>query len=228
MIIVNKYRNKNAIVICLILIQFILLVYGRPKPDEGGVGLEDIAIDVDAIKSYTDGSWKDKYNDTFDGYEAAQKHNCKGMDDQEGCHYTRNSSLGSDWLGHTSNFKAVLGAGYEHEKQIVYGTEAEHKGKVQLGESRFKYEGEAVSSAKYDETLLGGSIGPKVGGSVQATAFGVGVGAGLRVGIAAEGGYNSHEKNVALKATTPVGEYGLKVGCKNEVCIVACLSISVC
>ena len=52
--------------------------------------------------------------------------------------------------------------------------------------------------------------------------------AGVEVGVAADAGYNSHDKNVALKATTPVGAYGLKVGCKNEVCFVGCFSLSIC
>ena len=220
--------SKFVITMIIFVIQVISLSHAKPLPEDDGLGLEDIALDVDAIKSYTDGSWKNKYNDTFDGYEAKHGHNCDGIGSQEGCHYTRNASLGSDWLGHKSNFKFLLGTGYEHEKQTVYGTEVEHNGNVQLAEASIKYEGEAVSSAKYDETYLGGSIGPKVGGSVKATAFGVGVGAGLRVGVAAEGGYNSHEKSVGLIGTTPVGEYGLKVGCKNEVCFVGCFSIAVC
>jgi len=70
--------------------------HAKPTPEDDGLGLEDIALDVDAIKSYTDGSWKNKYNDTFDGYEAKHGHNCDGIGSQEGCHYTRNASLGSD------------------------------------------------------------------------------------------------------------------------------------
>ena len=50
----------------------------------------------------------------------------------------------------------------------------------------------------------------------------------MEVGVAADAGYNSYDKNVALKATTPVGAYGLKVGCKNEVCFVGCFSLSIC
>ena len=213
----------------LVLLQASSLTFAKPIAQDDGLGAEDIAIDFDTFKSYTDGSWKDKYDDsTFDGYEANQKHNCDESGSQEGCHYTRNSSVGSDAFGHTSNSKIVAGAGYEHEKQKIYGAEAEHKGNLQIGEASIKYSGEIGSSAKYDETYLGGSIGPKVGGSVQGTAFGVGVGAGIEVGAAADVGLNSHDKNVALKATTPVGAYGLKVGCKNEICFVGCFSFNVC
>jgi len=229
--------NINVLAVLLAVVQLFCCTNARPKPQGGdaelGVQIDtddgDIAIDIETLKGYVDGSWKDKYEDVnFEGYQRDHEHNCNNANSKSGCHYNRNSSIGSDWLGHKSESKAVVGSGYEHEKKVVYGTELEHKGAFQLGESSIKYEGEVVSSATYDETKLGGSIGPKVGGNVKGTAFGVGLGAGIEVGMAAEGGLNSHEKNVGLKAVTPVGAYGLKIGCKTEVCVVGCFSISVC
>ena len=229
MYVTYDFSRNIFMILILCMMQEILLISAKPTPDDDGLGLEDIAIDLDTIISYTDGSWKDKYNDSsFDGYDVKQGHNCDDAASQEGCHYTRIASIGSDAFGHQSNSKVVAGSGYEHEQQTIFGAEAEHKGKVQLGEANIRYKGEVVSSAKYDETYLGGSIGPKVVGFVQATGFGVGVGAGVEVGVAADAGYNSHDKNVALKATTPVGAYGVKVGCKNEVCFVGCFSLSIC
>jgi hypothetical protein len=111
---------------------------------------------------------------------------------------------------------------------VVYGTDIEHEGTVLLGETKIKYGGEASSSASYDETKLGGSLGPKASASASTTAFGVGAGASIEVGLAAEGGNNSHEKNVGLKAVTPAGAYGAKIGCKTEVCFVGCFSVTFC
>ena len=229
--------NTKIFVVLFVSTRLFLATNARPKPlgSDVELGLEadtdegEIAIDFETLKSYVDGSWKDKYDDgSFDGFQRNHKHNCNEVKSQNGCHYNHNSSIGSDWLGLKSKSKAVLGAGYDHEKQTVYGTELEHKGTLQVGESSVKYEGEAVSSASYDETKLGGSIGPKVGGSVKGTAFGIGIGASIQVGLAAEGGLNSHEKNVGLKAVTPAGAYGVKIGCKTEVCVVGCFSLSVC
>jgi hypothetical protein len=229
--------NTKMFLVLFVAAELFWCAKARPKPLGSAAELVlevdtddgEIAIDFETLKSYVDGSWKDKYDDSsFDGYQRNHKHNCNGVEFQRGCHFKHNSSIGSDWLGYKSKSKAVLGAGYDHEKQKVYGTELEHKGTLQVGESSIKYEGEAVSSASYDETKLGGSIGPKVGGSVKGTAFGVGLGASIQVGLAAEGGLNSHEKNVGLKAVTPAGAYGVKIGCKTEVCVVGCFSISVC
>ena len=50
----------------------------------------------------------------------------------------------------------------------------------------------------------------------------------MEIGLAAEGGINSQEKNVGLKAVTPAGAYGAKIGCKTEVCFIVCVSVSFC
>ena len=223
--------NKNCLVAILVVVQFAWCTYARPSPQEIEADIDDdigIAVDLETLKSYADGTWKEKYDDNYEGYDVKQKHNCDEHDSNDGCHYNRESSVGSDAFGHKSKSKAVFGAGYEHENQVVYGTEIEHEGAVLLGETKIKYGGEASSSASYDETKLGGSIGPKVSGSASATAFGVGAGASIEVGMAAEGGINSHEKNVGLKAVTPAGAYGAKIGCKTEVCFIGCVSVTFC
>ena len=227
--------NKNLLVTILVVVEFSWCTYARPKPieveaDVGEIGGSDVglAIDFETLKSYADGTFKDKYDDKLEGYEANQKHTFDDFVSNDGAHYNRESSVGSDALGHKSESKVVLGAGYEHENQVVYGGEVEHEGTFQLGETKLQYGGEASSSVRYDETKLGGSLGPKAKASVKGTAFGVGLGASAEVGLAAEAGYNSHEKNVALKAVTPVGAYGAKIGCLTEICFVGCVSVSLC
>ena len=223
--------NKNCLVAILVIVQFAWCSYARPSPQEIEADVDDgigISVDGETIKSYADGSWKDKYDDNLEGYGVKQEVNCDDTSSSAGCHYTRESSVGSDAFGHESNSKVLVGAGYENEKQVVYGTQAEHEGTGKIGETKFHYGGEASSSASYDETKLGGSLGPKASASVSTTAFGVGAGASIEVGLAAEGGINSHEKNVGLKAVTPAGAYGAKIGCKTEVCFVGCVSVTFC
>merc|ERR1719510_1805909 len=112
--------NKKFLVTILIVVQFSMCTYARPKPQEIEADVGDygeVAIDLETIKGYVDGTWQEKYDDDFEGYEANQKHNCDELDDKSGCHYNRESSVGSDAFGHKSESKAVFGAGYEHEKQ---------------------------------------------------------------------------------------------------------------
>ena len=50
----------------------------------------------------------------------------------------------------------------------------------------------------------------------------------LRVGAGLDVGYNPNERTGGLKGTTPVGTFGARFGCTNEVCIFACITITVC
>jgi len=223
------YTNKIPLTLLFCMMLNISSNFAKPVPDDGGDDSEiNIGIDAERIGTYVDGSWKDKYEDELDGYDSKQKDDCHSFGSKNGCSYKRSSSIGSDALGHKSNTNAVAGVGYEHENQKVYGAEATHNGNIAIGESNIKYGVEAGSGASYDETYLGGSIGSKVEASGSVGGFGVDVGAGIGVGLGADVGYNSHEKSVALVATTPVGEYGATIGCKTKVCFVGCVSVTFC
>ena len=228
---INKsmYTNKICVALFFCIMLNILSTFAKPVPDDGGDDTDlSIGIDAERIASYVDGSFKDKYDDKLDPYDSNQKDDCQDHLSNAGCSYQRSSSVGSDVLGHKSNTNAVAGAGYEHENQHVYGAEASHNGNIAIGESNIKYGAEVGSSASYDKTYLGGNIGSKAEISGSVGAFGVDVGAGYGVGLAADVGYDSHEKSVALVATTPVGEFGGKVGCKTKVCVFGCVSIKFC
>ena len=70
MYVTYDFSRNIFMILILCMMQEILLISAKPTPDDDGLGLEDIAIDLDTIISYTDGSWKDKYNDSsFDGYK---------------------------------------------------------------------------------------------------------------------------------------------------------------
>ena len=56
--------------------------------------------------------------------------------------------------------------------------------------------------------------------------FQVGLSYGVGAGVSA--GYNSRDRSLAAKVTTPVGSFGAKVGCKLEVCIFACVTVKFC
>ena len=212
--------NKNCLVAILVIVQFALWTYARPSPQEIEADVDDgigISVDFDTWKKYADGTWKDKYDDDLKGYGVKEEVNCDETSSSAGCHYNRESSVGSDAFGHESNSKVLAGAGYEHENQVVYGIEAEHEGTGKIGESKFNYGFDASSSASYDETKYGGSIGSKASASLGVNQSGVGVGGSMEFGLAAEGGINSQEKNVGLKAVTPAGSYGAKIGCKTVI-----------
>ena len=166
--------NKNFLVTILAVVQFSWCTYARPKLQETGV-----AIDLETLRGYVDGTWQEKYDDNLERYVATTKHNCDEVNFKSAWHYNRESSIRSDAFGHKSESKAVFGDGYEHENQVVYGTEQEHEGTLQIGETKVKYGGEASSSASYDETGFGGRIGPKVKAAVGGNVLGVGLGAGI-------------------------------------------------
>jgi len=220
------YTNKKGLALLFCIMLNISSTFARPvpepEPDDDGDDT-DISVGIDAgrIATYFDGSFMDKYNDTLEGYDSQYKHDCRS----KGCSHDRSSSIGSDALGHTSNSNLVLGVGHEHENQTIYGAEVTHNGDIAISEVNIKYGGELGLGASYDETNLGGSIGYKYGASGSVGALGVDVGAGIGFGLGADVGYNSHEKSVALVATTPAGEYGVKVGCKSQFCYVACISV---
>ena len=225
------YTNKIYLVLFFCMVMNIAPSSSKPVPSSKAKSVPgiDVGIDVDRILSYVDGSFKDKYNDTLDGYDSQQKYDCQNIGSKGGCNYERNSSIGSDALGYKSDTNAVAGAGYEFENQIVYGSGATHNGDISLGEGNIKYGLEAdLIPLSYDKTHLGGSIGAKVGASGSIGGFGVDIGAGIGVGLGADVGYNSHEKSVALIATTPVGEFGAKGGCKTKVCFIICVSVNFC
>ena len=223
------YTNKFYLALFFCMSLNISSTFAKPVPDDGGDDNEiSVGIDVERIATYVDGSFKDKYDDKLEGYDSNQKDDCHSYGSNMGCSYKRSSSIGSDALGHKSNTNAVAGAGYEHKNQKVYGAEAGHNGDIAIGETNLKYGAEVGSSASYDKTYLGGNIGSKAEVSGSVGAFGLDVGAGYGVGLAADVGYDSHERSVALVATTPVGEFGGKVGCKTKVCVFGCLSITFC
>jgi len=219
------YTNKIHLALFFFMMLNILSTLAKPVPNDGSEGSDiDIGFDAERIGSYFDGSWKDKYEDESENHYK-QETDCHS---EKGCSYKGTTKFGSDALGHKSNTKAVAGVGVEHENQKVYGAEATHHQNIPIGEANIKYGFEAGSAASYDKTGLGGSIGSKVGGSLSGGAFGVDVGAGIGFGLGADVGYNSHEKSVALVATTPAGQYGAKFGCETQVCIVGCVSVSFC
>ena len=178
----------------------------------------------ETLNGYVDGTLKDKYDDNFEGFEVNKTYNCT----EAGCHYNLNSSVGSDGWSHESKTNAVHGDGYLHKQQVLHGGAIEHEGTFQIGEGKIGYGGEAVIPFSYDQTGYGGSIGPKAKVFVNRTVHGHEVGASAEIGLEAEGGYNSYEKNVGLKAVTIKGAYGVKVGCETEVCFVACVYVRFC
>jgi len=220
------YTNKIPLALLFCMMLNISSNLAKPAP-----GVDTVDIDAKRLGTYIDGSWTDKYKEELKGYDSKQKHDCHSLESygsNKGCSYERSSSIGSEAFGHTSDTNKVSGAGYEHENQKVYGVDATHNGNIALSEVDIKYGLEAGSSASYDETYLGGSIGSKAEASGSVGLGPVAVGAGIGVGLGADVGYNSHEKSVALVATTPVGEYGATIGCKTQVCIVGCLSVTFC
>jgi len=228
------YTNKIPLALLFCMMLNISSNLAKPVPDDGSDNGDDginIGIDARRIETYLDGSWKDKYEDELDGYDSKYKHDCHSLDSygsKKGCSFERSSSIGSKAFGHTSNTNKVSGVGYKHENQTIYGVEASHKGNIALTEVDIKYGAEGEYGASYDETYLGGSIGYKGELSGSVGVGGVDVGLGIGAGLGADVGYNSHERSVALVATTPAGEYGAKVGCKTKFCFVGCLNLTFC
>ena len=86
-----------------------------------------------------------------------------------------------------------------------------------------------ISGSEHSDTpthvVVDASVGISAGSQITdevAVNVGFGVGAGLDVG------YNPNERTGGLKGTTPVGTFGARFGCTNEVCIFACITITVC
>lgn len=76
---------------------------------------------------------------------------------------------------------------------------------------------------------LGGTAAATVGVEAQADlGKGAGVGVGYAVGLGGQIGYNSKDRNAGATVITPVGSFGAKVGCKTQMCIFACFTITLC
>ena len=113
--------NKNCLVAILVVVQFAWCTYARPSPQEIEADIDDdigIAVDLETLKSYADGTWKEKYDDNYEGYDVKQKHNCDEHDSNDGCHYNRESSVGSDAFGHKSKSKAVNDDQMEEDEDV--------------------------------------------------------------------------------------------------------------
>jgi len=215
-----------------------MFVDARPQPgpveipDSGLIvdadyGDGSFLIDTDKIKTYTNGKWEEKYDEplALNGRNDFKDTGCN--DAVGGCKLAHEGSIGTDYLGHEHSTNAHIGVNDDGDSVFIGGS-YEHDAKVKLGESSINYNVDTSSGAGYDQSGYGGEIGAKAEVGVGAESFGVGVGAKFAVGLAAEGGYDSEDNNVGGKVTTPAGEFGVKLGCTNEICFFGCVSISIC
>jgi len=217
-----------------------MFVHARPQPDsveiaggdfglsvEAGDGDGSLLLDTDKIKTYVDGTWVEKYDEPLTLNHKGDSKDTGCNDAVGGCKFAREGSIGTDYLGaeHKTNYHIGLN---DAGNSTFLGASIKQDAKLKIGESSINYNFDTSSGAGYDQSGYGGEIGAKaeVGGGVE--SFGVGLGAKIAVGLAAEGGINTADNNLGAKVTTPVGEFGAKFGCKNEVCIFGCVSLSVC
>ena len=57
---------------------------------------------------------------------------------------------------------------------------------------------------------------------------GPGISLGRTLGLGISGGLNKEETNVGASVLTPVGTFGVHVGCTNKICFYGCLTIDLC
>ena len=69
--------------------------------------------------------------------------------------------------------------------------------------------------ANLAKNKISGSLGGVVGASFAS-------GAGINIGL------DEEKRNIGTQITTPVGSFGGHVGCTTEVCLFACVSLTVC
>ena len=110
-------------------------------------------------------------------------------------------------LGYHAQAKAGTGVDLGEGVSLDLGVGAEHKGKI--------------SSEHID-------IGVGVGASYATNVDGASIGVGIASGLGVSGGLNEEEGNVGGSVLTPVGTFGVHVGCTNKICIFGCLTIDFC
>lgn len=90
------------------------------------------------------------------------------------------------------------------------------------------------AGAHYGNSFAAGiPVGASVGASVGADATShlsddVKIGIGYGVGIGGQLGYSAQDRNVGIQAITPVGSFGAKFGCSNQICYFACVEFTIC